>query len=204
VGTVSFGPLPLEGYLDKLASAEPTPGGGTASAVAGATAAALAEMVLGLTLGKAKFKAAEPALAPLLPRARALRLQFMALADEDSRAYDRFVAALRLPKASDAEQAAREAAMQRAAAHAADVPLRTARAALATLELLGPLLQHGNPNARSDVLVASHHAVVAFEGGRLNVLANVDGLGDAAKAGALRAELESLAKRAEALRGTLR
>lgn len=202
MGAVSFGPLPLEGYLDKLASAEPTPGGGTAAAVAGATASALAEMVLGLTLGKEKFKDREPALLPMLPQARRLRGEFLTLADQDARAYDGFVHAMRLPKGTPQEQEARKRAMQHAALVASEVPMRTAHAAVEALGLLGALAQLGNPSARSDVHVAALHAWVAFEGGRLNVLANLDGLGDAAKAQQFRAELDGLAKRAEQLRAS--
>lgn len=196
---MSYGPLPIEGFLDRLASHEPTPGGGTAAALAGATASALAEMVLQLTLGREKFKDAEPQLAPLLPDARELRAEFLRLADEDSRAYEAFVAAGRLPKGTSAEQDARKAAMQRAALWAAEVPLHTAQAALEALRILAKLARLGNPSARSDALVGAWHAWAAFQGGRLNVLANLDSLGDASRSARFRAELERLGKEAEAL-----
>ena len=196
---MSFAPLPLEGYLDKLAGREPTPGGGTAAAVAGATAAALAEMVLGLTLGRAKYAAVEPELAPLLPRARALRATFLRLADDDSAAYDGFVQAGRMPKATPEEQAARDAAMRAAALRASEVPLATAQRSVEALEVLAALARKGNPNARSDAVVGALHAWVAYQGARLNVEANLPGLGDPARAQALQGELAQLGKRAEAL-----
>lgn len=196
---MSFGPLPLEGYLDRLASKEPTPGGGTASAVAGATACALGEMVVGLTLGKEKFASVEAQLAPLVAEFRELRDEFLRLADRDSAAYETYMAAARLPKASPAEQAARKDAMQRAAAGAAHVPLLTAQAAVETLHRLALVARLGNPNARSDAVVGALHAWTAFQGARLNVLANLDGLGDAAKAAELQSEVDRLAKEAEGL-----
>lgn len=195
---MSFGPLPLEGFLDRIAAREPTPGGGTASAVAGAMACALGEMVLGLTLGKEKFASVEARLAPLLPEFHELRAEFLRLADQDSAAYDGFVAAARLPKATPPEQAARRAAMQRAALKASEVPLRTAESAVEAMKRLALLAQLGNPNARSDAVVGAYLAWTAFQGGRLNVLANLDGLGDAAKAQAFRAGLGRLGKEAEA------
>jgi formiminotetrahydrofolate cyclodeaminase len=195
---MSLGPLPLEAYLDRLASTAPAPGGGTAAAIAGATGAALAEMVLGLTLGREKYASVQARLEPLLPDARALRDEFLRLADEDARAYEAFVRAGKLPKASPEEQAARKAAMQHAALGAAEVPLRTARAAVEALRVLAPIAKLGNPNARSDAIVGAWHAHAAYQGARLNVLANLDGIGDAAKAAQLRAEVEALGKDAEA------
>ncbi|HEV8359822.1 MAG TPA: cyclodeaminase/cyclohydrolase family protein [Candidatus Thermoplasmatota archaeon] len=193
-----IGPLPLENVLDHLASAEPTPGGGTAAALAGATGAALAEMVLGLTLGKDKFKDREATLAPLLPQARNFRALFLSLADQDSAAYEGFVRAMRLPKATPAEQAARKAQLQGAALVATEVPLATMRAAAGLLAVLQSVAQLGNPNARSDAWVGAHFAWVAFEGGRLNVQANLDQLLPE-HAARIRAEVAELAKRAEAL-----
>lgn len=195
---MSFSPLPLEGFLDRIANREPTPGGGTASAVAGAMAAALGEMVVGLTAGKEKFAQVEAQVAPLGPEFRELREEFLRLADQDSRAYEGFVQAMRLPKGTPAEQAARKAAMQRAALRASEVPLHTAEAAVETLRRLALVARLGNPNARSDAVVGAHLAMTAFQGGRLNVLANLDGLGDPGRAQEFRGALERLAKDAEA------
>lgn len=196
---MSFGPLPLESFLDRLAGTEPTPGGGTASAVAGALACALAELVLGLTLGREKFKAAEPELAPLLSRARAMRAELLRLADEDSRAYEGFVAAARLPKATPQEQAARRAAMAEAALRAAEVPLRTQGLAVEALRVLGACARLGNPSARSDAEVGSLLAWSAAHGARANVLVNLPGLGDEPKAADLRRRAEDLGREADAL-----
>jgi formiminotetrahydrofolate cyclodeaminase len=194
-----FGALPLEGLLDRVASAEPTPGGGTASAVAGALGCALCEMVLGLTLGRPKFAAEEGRLAPLLPDARELRAEFLRLADEDSRAYAAFVEAARLPKGTPAEQGARSAAMRRAARRAAEVPLRTAECAVEALRIAAALGQHANPSARTDALVGALLAGSAFQGARRNVLANLDGMGDPALAQQMRGQLDTMGKLAEAL-----
>lgn len=201
---MSWSPLPLEGWLDRLASKEPTPGGGSAAAVAGATACALGEMVLGLTLGREKFAAVEAQLAPLLPEFRELRAEFLRLADQDSAAYDAFMAAVRLPKATPAEQEARKAAMQQAAKRAAEVPLHTAQAAVEALRRLALVARLGNPNARSDAVVGAMHAWTAYHGARLNVLANLDGLGDPSSAAQFRRDLDHLAKEAEGLLGEAR
>jgi formiminotetrahydrofolate cyclodeaminase len=87
--------------------------------------------------------------------------------------------------------------MQRAAEGAARVPLNTAQSAVEALRVLALLAKLGNPNARSDAIAGAWLAWASFQGARLNVLANLDGLGDAAKASALRADVDRLAKAAE-------
>jgi formiminotetrahydrofolate cyclodeaminase len=196
---MGFAALPLEAYLDRLASKDPTPGGGTASAIAGASACALGEMVLGLTLGREKYAAVQAELAPMLPDLTALRLEFLRLADEDSRAYASYMEAMRLPKGNAQEQEQRTLAMRRAARRAAEVPLRTAAASVEASRRLAVLAAKGNPNARSDAIVGALHAWTALQGATLNVQANLDGMGDAALAQAMRRDLERFTKEAEDL-----
>ena len=111
-----FSKLSLEQFLAALASDAPTPGGGTAAAVAGAMGAALAEMVAQLTLSKEKYASAHDAVRPIAEAGQLARAEFLNLAREDSEAYDRVVAARRLPKDTEAEKAARAAADRRSPA----------------------------------------------------------------------------------------
>ena len=117
--------MPVEGFLGELASDSPAPGGGSAAALAGAAAAALCAMVARLTLGREKLREAWPAMERLLPQAEELGTRLRGLVDEDTEAYASVVAARRMPRATEAERAARGAAVAEAALRSARVPLET-------------------------------------------------------------------------------
>jgi formiminotetrahydrofolate cyclodeaminase len=127
---MSFRELTLGEFVDRLASADPVPGGGSASAVAASLGAALVAMVAALSEDRPKYAAH----ADLHIRTRAtgqrLAARFLDLADEDAAAYAVFGAAMKLPKTSDEEQAARRAAISSAARVAAEIPLLTVEACL--------------------------------------------------------------------------
>lgn len=174
-----FGKLSLEKFLDALASDSPTPGGGTAAAVSGAMGSALAEMVAALTLSKEKYAASHEAVRPIAEAARLAREQFVRLAREDSDAYDAVVSARRLPKETDAQKAERAHRIAAANRHAAEVPMRTADAALRLLSALPDLAAKGNPNAVSDVGAAALLLDACVEAALLNVGINLSGIEDA-------------------------
>ena len=118
----------MNDFIDQLASAAPTPGGGGASACVGALARALASMVGNLTVGKKTYAAVEDDVRASLDRLAALRARLLALVDEDARAFEPLAEAYRLPKATPEEQAAKNAALQQALVGACDVPLAIMRA----------------------------------------------------------------------------
>ena len=140
--------LSLDGFLTALSSEEPTPGGGTAAAVAGAMGAALVEMVAALTLGKEKFADAHEAVRPIAQAASAARRELLGLAGEDSRAFDAVMAARKLPKETDQDKARRSSALAESNRAATEVPMRTARAAALLLASLPELVQKGQPQRR--------------------------------------------------------
>jgi len=176
---LSLAELSLPRVLEALAEATPTPGGGTASALAGATAAALVEMVCGLTIGRERFAAVQEEVHRARERAMTLRARLMALAEEDAAAFSALSAAYRLPKGTDEERAARAEAIQQALRAATEVPLRTAEAAAEVARLACLLVEKGNPNAASDAGVAALLAEAATQGASLNVCTNLQGLRDA-------------------------
>jgi methenyltetrahydrofolate cyclohydrolase len=195
-----FSKLPLEGFLAALASEAPTPGGGTAAAVAASMGAGLAEMVAALTLSKEKYAAAHDAVRPIAEAARSARAEFLALAREDSEAYDAVLAARRLPKDSPEQKAARQQSIDEANRRATEIPMRTARAAVRALETLPELVEKGNPNAASDVGSAALLLEAACEAALLNVGINLSGVGDAAFAAAMQRETADLQTEAQRLR----
>ena len=122
--------LTSKDFLTALASSAPAPGGGGGAAMAGALAAALASMVCNLTIGKEKFAAQECEVKALLQEAEQVRQDLLALVEDDAAVFNSFMACYKLPKTTDAEKAARTAAIRKAAKQAAEVPLAIAKASL--------------------------------------------------------------------------
>src|SRR5437588_12498597 len=132
---MSLTKMTVQDFIEELASASPTPGGGSASALAGAMAAAMVEMACNLTVGREKFRDVEGELQTVLARATELREQMLAAVDEDTTAYDAVSQAYKLPKGTDEEKAVRTAAIQQALRLASEVPLRVAQAAAEAVQL---------------------------------------------------------------------
>ena len=180
--------------LDAFASNEPVPGGGSAAALAGAMGVSLLLMVAGLA--KTRTGAPEEAadLAEASARLRPLRDELLSLVDSDSAAYQSVVAAMRLPKDSEAQKQARRAAIQEAMRAATDVPLQTMRVCQQALRGALIVAAAGNANASSDTGVAVELLVAAVRGASMNVDVNLKALADAAfaaRAAEERAELEA-------------
>ena len=169
------------------------------SALAGALAAALAAMVGRLTQGRKGYEEAWVEMESLIGSADRLRSILALRVSEDSQAYDGVVAAFRLPKATDKEKAVRKEAIQAAMINAAQVPLATARDAVAVLELTRTVAEQGNLNALSDAGTAAHLARAAFEGAALNVRINADQITDSDQVDVLLAELAKLRKQCDFL-----
>lgn len=190
--------LSVDRFIDEVASASPTPGGGSAAALAGSLAAALAAMVVNLTVGKHDDGDFRTGLFALAGRARRIKDQLARAVDDDARAYARVLEALRMPRGAPEEKHARDAAIQRAFKGAADVPLMTARLSLEALECAGTASLQGIKQAASDAAVAALLARAAVEGAVLNVLVNLQSIHDEEFTQVSREESEHL--RAEALR----
>jgi len=197
---MQFDKLTFEDLTAALASDAPTPGGGTAAALAGAMGAALAEMIAALTLSKEKYATAHDAVRPIAQAARRARAELLQLAREDSESYDGVVAARRLPKGTDEERESRSREMARANRRAAEVPMRTAREAARLLDTIPVLAEKGNPNAASDAGAAALLLAAAVEGALLNVAINLDGAGDPAFAEELRSEAARVGREAATVR----
>jgi len=166
----------LHAWIEALASAEPVPGGGSAAAMAGALAAALAAMVGRLTSTRKAYAAVADEFRRLTEEADTLRAELARLAERDAQAYQEVMAAYRLPKGTDAEAAARTAAVDRALLAAAEVPLETARAARRVAALARRAAEAGNRNAVADAGVAALLARAALIGACYNVRINVNAL----------------------------
>ena len=183
-------------FIDELASAAPTPGGGGASAYAGALAAALAAMVGNLTVGKKSYADVEDEVRSSLVRLDALRARLVAYVDEDARAFEPLAACYRMPKETSEEQAAKNAALQQALMAACEVPLAIMRTVEAVVDEIDFLARNGSKLARSDAGVAATFARVAIEGASLNIFINAASMDDEERAANLRDEALALVEAA--------
>jgi glutamate formiminotransferase len=166
-------------FLDAVAEPTPTPGGGSAAALAGALAAALGHMVAKLSASKKAHAEHAEALERHAAELARLRGQLQGAIERDAASYDSVLAAYRLPKSSDAEKQARDAAIERAHQGATEVPLEVAAAAGRVLEHLAQLGTISSPNMASDLKTGVHLAKAALRGALENVKINLDGIRDA-------------------------
>lgn len=179
-------------WLEALRSPEPTPGGGSAAALAGAMGASLFTMVAGLPTSKAATAEDAARLGAAGTRCAALADALEVLVNRDSAAYENVMAAYRRPKGTDEEKTARSAAIQEAMRGATAAPLETMRACAAAAEQGVVVARMGNPSASSDVAVGFELLGAALRGAKLNVEINLGSIKDAEYVRKVQAEAEEL------------
>ena len=173
-----YGGMTLDKYRDALASNDPTPGGGTASAVALSQGAALAVMVCKLTLSSEKWKSGWDGAVLANEIAEPLLEIGHQLAYEDAHSFDGVMAAYKLPKETEEDKDMRNEAIQNGLLEAAKVPLQTAKHSYKLLHSLEELARTGNSNAVTDVGVSALLATAACKGALFNVEVNLKSLPD--------------------------
>jgi formiminotetrahydrofolate cyclodeaminase len=178
--------------LDAFRSNEPTPGGGSASALAGAVGASLLAMVAGLPKPRAATEEDVERLAAAGARCATIARILEELIDRDSAAYDLVVGAFRMPKGTDEEKAARTAAIQRAMQAATAAPLEVMRGCSDAIEQGAVVAAFGNRNASSDVQVGLELLGAGLRGAKLNVEINLGSVKDAGFVARARTEADRL------------
>lgn len=163
----------LESYLDRLASAEPEPGGGSVAALVGALGAALVTMVTNLTLGKEKYAEVQDDMTEIRAGSETLRRRLEELVTLDALAYAKVATAMKLPREDENQKEARRRVLQSALQGAAEVPLEVAETALEVAKLCLPAAEKGNVNGVSDAGVAALLADAAAQSAALNVKINL-------------------------------
>lgn len=188
--------LTCKEFAETTASESAAPGGGSISAYMGALASALATMVANLSAHKAGWDERWQEFSDMAVEGQKHLKGLLACVDEDTEAFNRIMAALGMPKGSEKEKKARAAALEEATLYAAEVPLDTARRAVALFPLLEKVASQGNPASASDAGVGALAACAAVRGAALNVRINAAGLKDKQMAFNLIDEANTLADKA--------
>ncbi len=173
-GRINQAQMRLDQLLEKLASNSPVPGGGGASALAGALGIALGNMVGALTVGKKKYAGVEAEIVAANEKAYALRGAFLALAEEDAEAFKPLAAAYSIPR----DDPGRDAVMENALRRAAEVPLQIMEKCCEAIELAAVYAEKGSVIAVSDAGCAAAMCRAALESAALNVYINTKSMKD--------------------------
>ena len=182
-------------FMSELASAAPVPGGGGASALAGAVGISLGDMVGELTTGKKKYAAVEEDIQRLMREAKEIRDEFLRLIDADAEAFAPLAAAYGIPK----DNPDRESIMEEALKNGAAVPMDIMRTCGKALDIIKEFASKGSRLAVSDAGCAAACCKAAMNSASLNVFINTKSMKDRAYADSLNAEADELLEKYNAL-----
>jgi glutamate formiminotransferase/formiminotetrahydrofolate cyclodeaminase len=191
--------MDLRTFSNETASESVAPGGGSVAAYVGALGASLGTMVANLSSHRRVWDDRWAEFSEWAERGQRIKDGLLALVDEDTRSFNGIIAAVRLPKGTEAEKAARHEAMQEATKYATEVPFRTMELALETFEVCKAMAEKGNPNSASDAGVGALCARAAVHGAWLNVRINAGDIEDKAWVEAKLSAARSIAAKADAL-----
>jgi methenyltetrahydrofolate cyclohydrolase len=170
----------LRDFNKLLSSCEPAPGGGSTAALSGVLGTALSIMVVNLSIGKKAFEGLEEGTKAKIKedfeKLKELNDELVELVDEDTRAFNSFMEAMKLPKNTEEERSNRAQKLQKASIYALEVPLKVAEKCLLVLKHQLSIVKYGNKNAVSDVGVGAILSLAGLEGAALNVKINLPGI----------------------------
>ncbi len=170
--------MTVEDFMDELSSESPAPGGGSVAALSASLGTSLIAMVSNLTYGKKGYEKQWNKVKPLGEKAQELKDKFLSLIDEDTDAFNIYMAALKMKKKTEEEKKARNEAIQKAIVNATQVPLKLMQTINEATELLPEMAKRGNQNSISDIGVGALMLESAVKGAYLNVIINVPSIED--------------------------
>ena len=186
--------MTIQEFLDVLSSKEPVPGGGGASALAGALGNALGQMVANLTIGKKKYALVEDEIKELAERMKGIQGQFSALADQDAKVFAPLAKCYSLPSGIEEEKAYKAEVMEARLLDASLVPMEIMEKASEMLEIMDILADKGSRMAVSDVGVGVQFIRTALLGAVMNVYINTKSMKNSEKAEEMNEKAERLIK----------
>lgn len=164
---------PVDEFVHELSRDSATPGGGSVSALSGAMGAGLLSMVCNLSTGGRGTEETDEILIPVADELQELKDALLHAVDEDTRAFDDYMAAKKLPKGTPEERKKRKSDMEEGLKRAVEVPLRTAELSSRVIDLAEDVALHGKKSAASDALVGAQMAFSGIVGGIANVRINL-------------------------------
>lgn len=167
-----------EAFVLALASKDPVPGGGGASALVGAVGTALGNMVGSLTLGKKKYADVQEDIIALKSQADVLQQQLLDLVQRDAEVFEPLSKAYGMPKDTPAQQEEKASVMEAALRDACDVPLEIMERCCEAILLHRQFAEKGSAIAISDVGVGVAFCKAALQGASLNVFINTKAMAD--------------------------
>lgn len=167
-------------FADETASNSPAPGGGSIAALNAAMAASLLAMVGNLTVGKKKYMDFSPRAEEIAKACAEYKDKFVDAIDKDANSFNGVMDAMKMPKETEEEKAARSEKIQKEYKVAIEVPLSLGRGVTELYPFAKELAENGNANAITDVAVALINIKAAAEGAFLNVKINLNSLKDEA------------------------
>jgi glutamate formiminotransferase/formiminotetrahydrofolate cyclodeaminase len=189
----------VEAFTHETASESPAPGGGSVAAAVGAFGAALGAMVANLSSHKRGWDDRWEEFSEWAVRGKHCYAELLRLVDEDTAAFNRVLDAMKLPRETDTERAARAAAVQDATRGAIEVPLRVMEVAVEGMAVTRRMAEQGLPSSVSDAGVGALCARAAVRGAGYNVRINLSGVKDDAYRREVVARAVDLERRAETL-----
>ena len=197
---MSFADMTVRGFLDELASLSPAPGGGTASAVAGAMGVGLAAMVAGLTDTSQMSAEDASRVDEISHRWKELIWALLGCADDDTAAFKEVMKAFKLPKTTDEDKRARREAIQLALKGAVSAPRRTLQLAAEGMQMAAFMAESGNDNAASDAGVGALLLDTAMGGAIFNMQINLASIKDQDFVAQMKSEIDRFVKVRDELR----
>jgi glutamate formiminotransferase/formiminotetrahydrofolate cyclodeaminase len=170
--------MKIDDFTNLLSTDSPAPGGGSVAALCGALSSALSSMVASLTHGKKGYEETFKEMEEIGIESQRIKGDFLADVDQDTAAFNKVIDAMRLPKKTDSDKAARRAAIEEATKQATLIPLAVLKRTLEAAKLSRILVEKGNRNSLSDAGVAALAARTGAEGAYLNIRINLPGIED--------------------------
>jgi glutamate formiminotransferase/formiminotetrahydrofolate cyclodeaminase len=191
--------MDLKAFANETASESMVPGGGSISAYVATLGISLGTMVANLSSHKRGWDDRWEEFSNWAAKGQSLKNQLLVMVDEDTNSFNKIILAMRLPKGTNAEKAARSEAIQAATKYAIEVPFKVMELSLATFEVLKAMVEEGNPNSVTDAGVGALCVRAAIRGAFMNVKVNAGDLKDKDFVNDIIAKGEVIEKKAAAL-----